>query len=676
MVKIMKFEIKNPNYKLSPFTGLTREHWINAGKFLLDSVFSNVKDFNAPIVVERVERKITYPHLNLNYSKEAIIREEKAQRFEGLARSFLIASLLINDNPNITCNGFLLREYYKNQILLAVQREGENSIGWYSDVITSSSTSIVQQTVESAGLCVGLYNCKDYIWNTYSTQEKNLILDFISEYAYGNTNGNNWQFFNMLDLAFLKMNGREIDRKLMEFYAKNMLSYYAGDGWYRDGWNFDYYSVWAFNFEAPLWNVWYGYDNMKDIALEFEKNSNLLMKTFPDYFDKDGHMLMWGRSNIYRFAVGGAIAGNMILKKHAKNYGNLRRVVSGALLQFMQRDDFMGENGVPTMGFYGQFSQLVQSYSCTESVLWIGRAFSLLALPKNHPFWTTRERKGTFERLSKKGVKETVLNSSALAFTNHRANGTTILRTGRVLQNPKNSNGCNQYAKLSYSSKYPWEASLKEAIDPCGYVIKVGDEYSRANVIYWCGEKKGVLYRREYFNYDFINKSKVKIIDLADFVVPCGIFRADRFLLRKKEDAQITLSSYGFPDNGTKIVKKSVDGATALILKGYDKMGKQKQMAFTIYGDFKVFTTSSEGTNADSEKSIVVSAMKKIVKSDYSCPLFFSQTLTIESHEDFNDEELFPIKTINNIANGVKITLKSGVKKLINFIGVESNMQM
>ncbi len=672
----MKFEIKNPNYKLSPFTGLTREHWIDAGKFLLDGIFNNVKEFNAPVVVERTEREITYPHLTLNLKSDAISREEKAERFEGLTRSFFIASPLIKDNPEIMSNGYLLRDYYKNQILLAMNREGKNSVGWYSDMIGSSTTSIVQQTVESAALCIGLVISKDYIWSTYSAEEKNLILDFITEYAYGNTNGNNWQFFNMINLAFLKMNGREIDRKLMEYYAKNMLTFYAGDGWYRDGFNFDYYSVWGFNFYAPLWNVWYGYENMKDIALEFEKNSNALMKTFPNYFDKDGHMLMWGRSNIYRFAVGSAVAGNMMLKKHAKNYGELRRAVSGALKQFITREDFMGENGVPTMGFYGQFSPMVQSYSCAESVLWLGKAFSLLTLPKDHPFWTAKEKKGVFERLPKKGVKETVLSSPALVFTNHKGNGTTILRTGRVSQSSKAEGGCSQYARLNFNSKYPWEAVASEGVDPCQYVLKTGDGYSRANAIYWCGERDGVLYRREFFNFDFVSKGKTKIVDLADFAVPYGIFRADRFIMRGKDDAEITLSSYGFPDNGTEIIKKSIEGATCIILKGRDVLGNLKQMAFTVYGNFSLQTINSEGTNADSVKSIIVTAKREIAKGDYDYPLFFSQTLTKESHEDFSAMELFPIKYAKDLANGIELTLNNGDKKVIDFTGIEGNMQM
>ncbi len=672
----MKFTLNNPNYKLSPYTGVTREHFIEVGKFLLNGIFSNIKDFNDPVIVERTETEITYPHLHLNLSDEAIEREKKAQRFEGLTRSFFIASPLIKNDPELTVNGYKLKDYYKNQILLAVKREGANAVGWYSDMIGSSTSTIIQQTVESAALCIGLIISKDYIWSTYTLEEKNIILDFITEYAYGNTNGNNWQFFNMIDLAFLKMNGREIDRNLMLYYAKNMLAFYSGNGFYRDGYNFDYYSIWGFNFYAPLWNSYYGYENMTDIALEFERISNELMEVYPNFFDKDGHMLMWGRSNIYRFAVASAVAGNMSLKNHAKNYGALRRVVSGALMQFVTRDDFMGENGVPEMGFYGRFFPLVQSYSCAESVLWLGKAFSLLALPKEHPFWTKKEKKGVFEKLSKKGVKETVLDGPALLLSNHKENGTTILRTGRVSGSHKNVCNSYQYARLSFNSKYPWEASLKEDIDANQYVVTYGGEHHKANAIYWCGALDKVLYRRQYFNYDFIVKGRAIQMDLADFTRPYGIIRVDRLLFRSKADAEITLSSYGFPDNGTEVIKKTLDNAKCVILKGKDKTGKLKQMAFTVYGDMELSTVNSENTNAESVKSIIVTAKKKIDKEDYSYPLFISQTLTKESHEDFTDSELFPIKKFEELPLGLKLTLTDNKKVKIDFSGIEKNMQM
>ena len=47
--------------------------------------------------------------------------------------------------------------------------------------------------------------------------------------------------------AFLDMEGYEIDEEIMLDHAQSILAYYAGDGWYRDGHSFDYYSCWAFN---------------------------------------------------------------------------------------------------------------------------------------------------------------------------------------------------------------------------------------------------------------------------------------------------------------------------------------------------------------------------------------------------------------------------------------------
>ena len=103
----------------------------------------------------------------------------------------------------------------------------------------------------------------------------------------------------MLDMAFLDMEGYEIDEEIMLDHAQSILAYYAGDGWYRDGHSFDYYSCWAFNVYAPIWNLWYGYEKQPYIAAKFEEHSNKLMETYADFFDRDGFTNMWGRSNIY-----------------------------------------------------------------------------------------------------------------------------------------------------------------------------------------------------------------------------------------------------------------------------------------------------------------------------------------------------------------------------------------
>lgn len=124
----------------------------------------------------------------------------------------------------------------------------------------------------------------------------------------------------------------------------------------------------------------------------------------------------------------------MLLKSSTADTGLARRIASGSLLQFLTREDLLFK-GVPTMGFYGQFTPLVQGYSCAESPFWMRKAFLCLNLPKNHPFWTAKENNGTWEKLEGNKVKETVLDGPALCFTDHGANGETILRTGKVVRN-------------------------------------------------------------------------------------------------------------------------------------------------------------------------------------------------------------------------------------------------
>lgn len=290
----------------------------------------------------------------------------------------------------------------------------------------------------------------------------------------------------MLDLAFLNMMGYEIDRSIMREHAQAILSYYAGDGWYRDGHSFDYYSAWVFQVYAPIWCRWYGYENEPYLACEFEKNSNELMKTYARMFDENGHVAMWGRSSIYRNAATAPLSANLTLMNPSINPGLARRIASGALMQFFGRDDLLYE-GAPVLGFYGPFTPMLQGYSCAESPLWLGKAFLCLELPEDHPFWTAKEENGIWEEMSDGETRETVLDGPGLCIACHHDNGTMELRTGKVMKSADDSNGRWCYAKLSYNSRYPWESDLPSGLNAAAYVVKEPDisRTEQINTILW-----------------------------------------------------------------------------------------------------------------------------------------------------------------------------------------------
>ena len=166
---------------------------------------------------------------------------------------------------------------------------------------------------------------------------------------------------------------------------------------------------------------------------------------------------------------------------------------------------------------------------------------------------------------------------------------------------------------------------------------------------------------------------------------------------------RITLGAFGFPDNGTEIIHKiesvccsvrpddngnaaySNLSYKAIILKGHDHKGKEKQLAFTIMdGWTDIGIIKSTGTNPDSENSIVVYAETKREKQYGYEPYFLiSQVITKESLEDFTDDEIFPIKEIQYTDpqrcggyGPVIIKLKNGDTKTIDFYGIEGNLQL
>lgn len=680
----MAFQAGYLDYKISPYTGLTRKSWVEAGKFLLEGIFKNIASFEDPVIVPRMENEISYPNKNSPSWKK------QAEIFEGLARSFFIAAPLIHIEPELNICGFPIREYYKTQILRSCTPDDPNYVFGLSYMQNMEELkdpfNTYQQTVETSALVICLWISREEIWSTYTQEQKDIIAGFISDYAHGNTVPQNWRLFNMLDMAFLHREGYPIDKDIMRDHAQTILNYYAGDGWYRDGHSFDYYSCWAFNVYGPIWNEMYGYENEPYIAGKIEENSNKLMETYPRFFDKDGFTNMWGRSNIYRNAATSAFDANLLLRESSADPGLARRICSGSLLQFLTREDVF-YRGIPTLGFYRQFTPLVQGYSCAESPFWMGKAFLCLHLPEDHPFWTSRENNGIWEKIKENEVRVTTLDGPALCFSNHEANGETILRTGKVLKSLHDEHGMWNYSKLAYSTKYPWEAAPSPDVESQQYVLHdiTFHKRKKCNVTFWAGEKNGVLYRRQFFDYDAHQECHwLQALNLADFTVPHGIFRVDKIRLYQRP-VSLTLGAFGFPDNGTEIARKEKGAYRALILKGYDHMGRQKQLAMTlVYGWDTIDYIYSKGTNPDSESSIVVygKALKK-KQYGYEPYVLISQVITKESHEDFREEELFPVRAIEftdyEKCGGygpVTIHMLDGTTKVIDYYGIEGRLQL
>lgn len=75
------FQVRNPDFDLSPLTGMTRKHYIECATYVLERAFKHVKSFDSPIVFPLVPGK-SYPQPNNPEWRT------RSHEFEALERTF------------------------------------------------------------------------------------------------------------------------------------------------------------------------------------------------------------------------------------------------------------------------------------------------------------------------------------------------------------------------------------------------------------------------------------------------------------------------------------------------------------------------------------------------------------------------------------------------------------
>lgn len=669
----MSFAPDGPDRALSPFTGLTRKHWVDAARWLLDGVFAHIPRADAPFILPRRETTITYPQPGDPPWRR------NSEIMEGVARTLLVAAPLLRHDPGLKSNGLALRDYYAAAILRLADPKSPEYVGDRAAMVAVWGDRPIQVTCECASLALGLTQAREAIWNRYTQAERNIVARLFHAWGHCRTHAHNWRLFNIHILSFLQREGYAIDRAVLEEHLRVVRSFDAGDGWYRDGTYFDYYSVWAFQFYLPLWVAWSGYADYPELADAFERSAQKLLATYDRFFDRDGHQPMWGRSNIYRFTATAPFGAAFFLKDAGIAPGAARRVMSGNLRQFLSHPQFR-DNGVPTLGFYGQFPPLVQPYSCAASPFWFGNTFQALALPADHPLWTAREEAGGWEGLAGgAAVRETSLDGPGLQLAQHAATGATEMRTSKVMV-VGGHKILHNYSRLAFNTKFSWQADTAQGLMAMHYNLKIGGAPRSPNLIFHSGERGGVCYRRLLFDFAGALGDNAAI-DLADFPVAHGLVRCDR--LRVPEpDAKLTLCHYGLPiaaGHDCQIEERSLgDGAAHALLLA----SGNRQLALVRIHGWEEFVTRREcGLHPDAPESVLPGLVSRRAERYQGEPLRIALMLHRCDDQSWTDEDLWPFAKVEvkpwnsgGSSPAVKFTLLDGSVRLVDFQHVEGTL--
>lgn len=677
------FEVKNPDYNLSPYTGMTKKHYIELAKYILERAFKHVDSLETPISFPAVPGK-TYPQPN------APDWRYRSADFEALERTFTLAGPLIHVDPDVKINNIKLRDYYAFHIYNAFTPGHPNSLPLPEELPDST----YQFTCEFGGLFKTLLLMPDTIWSAYTQEQKDEMAECISKWGHHRTTQNNWRIFNIVTLSFLKKNGYDIDDDLLKSHLLWVASYHSGNGWYLEQ-TYNYYTISLFIVYLTIWNRAFGDEFYPEISETIEKSAQELYKTYINFFGRDGYVNMWARSITYRTWISGGFPVSFMLKDGSPlDPGMARRLCSGSLLQFVTREEFF-ENYIPSLGYYRHTEFVLQNYSCAASPFIMFIPFIALALPDDSPFWSAKENEGFWEKLGTETNLE-VLNNPGIVLANHGKTGTSELIPGKVYYNDPN------YSKLAYNTHFPWEDINPQggtameysfrSLDPrdvrgddinfylTGHKLENSSEmntaFTTSKSMLYNGVRNDVIYRQAIMRKP-PNNGVGYIIDLSEIIIPGGIIRVDRS--RLAFEYELTLGNYGLPHlNGVKAdVKKYSDGNKNVITAS---IPGRKVALITYNGWDEVDSLIHKGRNAEADESTVILANKKRMDKNPPMELMISVLLHKTDDTEWTKDELSPIKSIEIMditpscsALGASIILNNNKKYEIDFVDLDGH---
>lgn len=638
------FTIPTPNYKVSPYTGLDRQGWIDAAEWMLEGAFTYIRTMDDPMYFPKQFDK-TYP----NHESQVA-----TAKLEGFCRTLFLAAPLLRENPDLTLNGIKVADYYRHQLLCLINPQSPSYIKH-----RAPNGGPSQILVEFGALAISLSTAKDVLWDPLTQAQKDELAATMLSYGNGPTIDSNWMFFNVFVISFFKEQGYEVNDWRMEDCLKKLLALYRGEGWYNDSPAYDYYSMWAFQMYGPIWAQMYGHF-YPEYAAQFMKNQLDLVDNYPYMFNAEGRMNMWGRSIPYRF---GAVIPLALLGYQTDadiNYGWMRRIASSTLLQFVQNPNFLEDN-VPTLGFYGPYEPAVQIYSCRGSVYWGGKAFLALLIPEDNPFWTAKENNGPWEKELKKGkVYNKFQPATNLMITDYPNVGGAEMRSWcheTVANDWQKFRSSENYNKLAYHTEFPWMADGKQGEVSMNYATLNAKGRWEVLRLYTFKSFEEGIYRRDAV----LETNRNVKYNLADIPLSNGVLRIDKVSV--PSPTTIRLGHYTLPEIEGKSfsieTSKQVPEATII------GNGEYKLATVPLHGWDNTTVHYPTGLHPVSEQCSLIMSEKSVTGEHIIVTLH----LWKKGDKAFTKKELSPVKGINVAKDltHVEVTLADGTTKRVRF---------
>ncbi len=303
-----------------------------------------------------------------------------------------------------------------------------------------------QMMVEMAALVTAIVLNQDRLWNSFSDTVRTNLYRWLDQINDRKVHPNNWRFFRILvNMTFCKL-GLDWNKENMEADLKVIEGCYTGDGWYYDGnaGQVDYYIPFAMHFYSLIYAEVMEEED-KERAAVFKERSAQFTKDFIYWFANDGSELPYGRSLTYRFAHAAYFAALAFSNTEGLPWGVIKGVFLKNLRHWFSKPIF-DPAGILSIGYEYPNLTMSERYNSPGSPYWAFKAFLILALPKEHPFWQAEETNYDYEPV------KMLKHPHMLITHDNKTNHMMAFVTGQHCANHGNTPA--KYEKFVYSNRF------------------------------------------------------------------------------------------------------------------------------------------------------------------------------------------------------------------------------
>lgn len=348
------------------YTGLTRDSWAAVA----DNLLLSLRPWASP------------DHARIDLPGKPSAYGGDSDSLEAFARSFLLAAIRLRGDDGKDAHG--LADWYAEGLRAGTDPASPHA--W------PRPDQLGQAKVEACSIALGLHLSRPWLWDRLDDGVRERVVAWLATVVGEKYPPINWVWFQIVVETFLKSVGGPWSPADIESGLAVHESLARDNGWYADGPEraFDHYNGWALHVYPLLWASMDESLCSPERVQVWRDRLAVFLRTAVHLVGANGSPLVQGRSLTYRFAAAaplwmGAITGATDLAP-----GLLRRTASGMLGHFLDRG-VPDERGLLTLGWYGEWPAIAQSYSGPGSPYWAVKGMLGLMLPPEHPVWMAPE---------------------------------------------------------------------------------------------------------------------------------------------------------------------------------------------------------------------------------------------------------------------------------------------